>query len=371
MDRGKWIMSLLVMGILLMVISGCLGVACCDNGDQTDDGNGDNGSNGGEEMYRIIFQSVRDADHASEDYQANHQKYFELYVMNEDGSDVQPITDNLCWENQPDVSPDGQKILFGLHEFRDAAGVVEGTDPGWEIAVVDIDGTDLTKLTNNDYMEFMPDWNHDGTKIVYMSDANQRSAQDIANGLAPQYHIFIMDADGGNVTQLTLGDTTGEVYGDPSFSLDESNKIVYIHAEGSSGGDLYTMDADGGNQELILECDDELLEINDPTFSHDGSKIIFGAMVREDQYGNPIFCLFTVNTSGGELTRITEDDGEGDILAQYSPDGSKICYMTWAWNGPGVGDFGVRVANADGTNEQTISSFQWEQAPAWVPVVDV
>ena len=206
-------------------------------------------------MYRIVFQSVRDADHASDDYQANYHKYFELYIMNEDGSDVQRITENLYWENQPDVSPDGQKIVFGLHEFQDSAGVVEGTDPGWEIAVCDLDGTNLTKLTSNDYMEFMPDWNHDGTKIVYMADANERSAQDIADSLAPQYHIFTMDANGdpASITQLTSGDIPGVVYGDPSFSLGEPSKIVYIYAEGSSGGDLYTMDADGGNQELILE----------------------------------------------------------------------------------------------------------------------
>ena len=127
------------------------------------------------------------------------------------------------------------------------------------------------------------------------------------------------------------------------------------------------MDWGGGNQQLILECDDELLEINDPTFSPDGTKIIFGAMVREDQYGNPIYNLFTIDASSGNLTRITEDDGESDILAQYSPDGSKICYMTYEWNGPGEGSFRIRVADADGTNEQTVSSFQWEQAPTWVP----
>lgn len=234
---------------------------------------------------------------------------------------------------------------------------------------MDIDGSNFTKLTNNDYMEFMPDWNHDGTKIVYIADANQRSTEDIDNGLPPQYHIFSMDPDGGNVTQLTTGNNPGEVNGDPSFSLGEPSKIVYIHTKDyADGGDLYTMDADGNNQQLILECDTKLLKMNDPTFSPDGSRIVFGAMVREDQYSNPIFCLFTVNASGGELTRITDDDGESDILAQYSPDGSKICYMTWAWNGPGVGDFGVRVANADGTNEQAISSFPWEQAPVWVPV---
>lgn len=51
-----------------------------------------------------------------------------------------------------------------------------------------------------------------------------------------------------------------------------------------------------------------------------------------------------MNASGGELTRITKDDGQG------------------------VGDYGARVVNADGSNEQAISSFPWEQAPACVTV---
>ena len=356
-----------LIGFVLAIA--CLVFLGCDSNDQSQSSiTPDTLSGSPKNDYRIIFQSVRDAPFASSDYQVNYQRYFDLYTMNENGSDVQRITDNLYWENQPDVSPDGQKILFGLHEFQDSTGPVEGTDPGWEIAIVDIDGSNLIRLTDNDYMEFMPDWNYDGTKIVYMADANQRSVQDIANGLAPQYHIYTMDADGGNVTQLTFGDNPSDVNGDPSFSLGEPGKIVYIHTEDfADGGGLYTMDADGNNQQLILECDNELLKINDPTFSPDGNKIIFGAMVREDQYGNPIYNLFTVNTFGENLTRITEDDGEGDILAQYSPDGSRICYMTWAWNGPGTGDFRIRVANTDGSDEKVISSFQWEQAPTWVP----
>ena len=364
-------MKYLLVGFVLVV--GCLVFLGCDSNDESEFTIvPDTSSETLEDNYRIIFQSVRDAPFASSDYQANYQRYFDLYMMNEDGSDVRRITNNLYWENQPDVSPDGRKILFGFHEFQDSTGPVEGIDPGWEIAIMDIDGSNLTRLTNNDYMEFMPDWNHDGTKIVYMSDANQRRAQDIANGLAPQYHIFTMDADGSNVTQLTFGDNPGNVNGDPSFSLGEPGKIVYIHTEDfADGGDLYTMDEDGNNQQLILECDDELLKINDPTFSPDGNRIIFGAMVREDRYGNPIYSLFTVNTSGENLTRITEDDGEADILAQYSPDGNKICYMTWAWNGPGVGDFGIRVANADGSDEKVVSSFQWEQAPAWAPIIEI
>ena len=128
--------------ISLMFIVSCINLTGCDGGPQSP-------ATPGQAERKIIFQSVRDAPLGSEEYQANYQKYFELYTLNEEGSRVQRITDNLFWENQPDVSPDGQTLLFSLHEFRDAIGPVEDTDPGWEIAVMDIDGSSLTKLTNN------------------------------------------------------------------------------------------------------------------------------------------------------------------------------------------------------------------------------
>ena len=58
-----------------------------------------------------MFRSARDAPADDPDFQANPRRYFELYIMNADGSDIQRITDNLYWEAQPDVSPDAPKIL--------------------------------------------------------------------------------------------------------------------------------------------------------------------------------------------------------------------------------------------------------------------
>ena len=313
------------------------------------------------------IQSVRDAAVSSADYQANYQKYFELYVMNEDGGDVRRLTRNPYWENQPDVSPNGQQVVFGFHAFAQGAKPVEGTDPGWDVAAMNIDGSGLHELTDNDFMEFMPDWSSDATKIVFMADANKRSAADIAQGRAPQYHIFTMNSDGTNVTQLTFGDVPGVVNGDPSFSPGKPSRIVYINTVNSSGGDLYLMDENGNNQRLVLKCSAEITKMNDPAFSPDGNRIIFGGMVREDEYGNPIYNLFAVDASGQNLARITEDDGESDILAQYSSDGKRICYMTWTWSGRGTASFGIRVADYDGSNEKAISSFEWEQAPAWIP----
>jgi hypothetical protein len=56
---------------------------------------------------------------------------------------------------------------------------------------VNADGSGLVRLTNNGFSDDAPAWSPDGTKIVFHSNADG------------DYEIFVMDANGGNRTQLT------------------------------------------------------------------------------------------------------------------------------------------------------------------------
>lgn len=316
----------------------------------------------GAPQYRIIYESAQDAPFDDPDFQENPQKYMELYTKNMDGSDVKRITSNSYWEHQADVSPDGQKIVCSIHY---SPGRVTETDPGWEIAVMDIDGTNLTRLTNNEYLDFGAHWNHDGTKIVYVSDSAHRTSKDI--NVLPQYDIYVMNADGSEKTQVTFA-SPGDVNADPSFSCTEPSMILYVHSEGLSGNfDLYMMDADGSNKTVVFAHTNELLAINDPMFSPDSTQIIFEAKIREDEHGNPIYNIFSVNPDGTNLQRITHDDGESDIMPKFSPDGKKICYFTYKWKNNDH-TTRIRIANPDGTGETIISEFHWEEHPGWVLV---
>jgi Tol biopolymer transport system component len=345
MSTPKKTRLLFCMGVIMIVLSGC-----------TETGN--------PQGYRIIYESAQDAPQDDPDFLEAPQKYMELYTKKVDGTDVKRITDNLYWEHQADVSPDGQKIVCSIHY---SPGRVTETDPGWEIAVMDIDGTNLVRLTDNDYLDFGAHWNHDGTKIVYVSDSARRTLKDI-NDVMPQYDIYVMNADGSEKTQLTFADI-GDVNADPSFSFFKPSKILYIHSEGLSGNfDLYMMDADGSNKALVFQHTDELLAINDPMFSPDGQRIIFEAKIRIDDHGNPVYNIFSIATDGSDLQQITQDDGESDIMPKYSPDGKKICYFTYRWKN-GDHTTRIRIANPDGSDETVISEFPWEGHPGWVLMV--
>ena len=82
----------------------------------------------------------------------------------------------------PTPAPCG-KIAFV--SYRDGTGYPE-------IYVMDADGSNQTRLTNNTATDDYPEFSKDGSKIVFTSDRD---------GGGPG--IYVMDADGTNQTQLT------------------------------------------------------------------------------------------------------------------------------------------------------------------------
>lgn len=76
----------------------------------------------------------------------------EVYVMNADGSNARQLTPSGGNSQGPSFSPDGQWVAFTAYFDN------YGDDHGCEIYIIRIDGTDLRRLTNNDYCDYQPRW---------------------------------------------------------------------------------------------------------------------------------------------------------------------------------------------------------------------
>ena len=149
----------------------------------------------------------------------------DIVIANADGSGMpQNLTDGSgSNDSNADISPDGQEIVFDSDRDQSLKGIFK----------MNIDGTNVVKLTSGSDFESQPSWSPDGTKIAFIRLVSTQS------GSAGQ--IFVMDSDGNNLQQVT--NTTDDDLS-PSWSpdgteivfsrmLDERRDILKINVDGT------------------------------------------------------------------------------------------------------------------------------------------
>jgi TolB protein len=123
--------------------------------------------------------------------------------MDPDGSNVVRLTDNPAQDLDPAWSPDGEHILFVSNRDDPDPDDYQSPDNKWEIYVMEVDGSNQTRLTNNLAFDIAARWSPDGRQIVFVSTRNGDF------GDFRDIRIYVMDADGSNPVRLT-GDSALE-----------------------------------------------------------------------------------------------------------------------------------------------------------------
>ena len=273
----------------------------------------------------------------------------EIYVMGTDGGNQRRLTENRADDWSPSWSPDGKRIVF----FSDRDGHVHPKH-GWstsEIYVIDADGGNLQRLTENRVDDWSPSWSPDGKRIAFEADRDWDNPENI--------EIYVMDADGGNEQRLTENPHADR---DPSWSPD-GIRIAFasVRREEHFTYEIYVMDADGGNQQRLTE---NLKTDWSPSWSPDGRRITF-ASDRKGDFEN--FEIYVMDADGKNQRRLTENR-EFDWSPVWSPDGERIAFMSERDGNPEI-----YVMDTDGKNPQNLTNHpNDDDDPAWYnPVLSV
>ncbi|MBE5315116.1 MAG: PD40 domain-containing protein [Xanthomonadales bacterium] len=248
----------------------------------------------------------------------------------------------------------------------DGDGVIDGADScpavpnGYRIAVelapldvwtMNYDGSQQVRLTTSSAADVQPRFDATGRHIIFSSS---RAAND--------FEIYRMNADGSGVVRLTSVAGADE---EPAFSPD-GIRIAFLGTRPSMNGfrrNVWVMDADGSNPLRLTTSQGFNGQANNPVFNRDGTRIAFDT-VRDILTGNNRD-IYSIRTDGTDEVRLTTTAGI-DMEATYSPDGSRIVFISYRDGAATNGE--IYTMRADGTDPQRITRTTFrESRPIFSP----
>jgi dipeptidyl aminopeptidase/acylaminoacyl peptidase len=262
-----------------------------------------------------------------------------IFVKSSDASEGEPGV-QVTFGNKdrlPSWSPDYRKIAFQRL----------GSDQYEYIYVVSASGSGQPKKLVQGYT---PRWSPDGTKIAFTAYA---ADGDVSNG-----DVYVMSANGGNITRLTTATNTDFF---PSWSPDGS-KIAFA-SKRTGTHEIFVMNADGTAQTQVTNCAIEGAQCSAPSWSPIPGDNRLAFYYAGSLLGSNFTAIRTISANGTGLTTVLLTPELGKV--DWSPDGTRIAFSS---NHGGRTRPEIFTILLDGTGlEQVTSRAQAEFDVAWIP----
>jgi Tol biopolymer transport system component len=239
----------------------------------------------------------------------------DIWSMNLDGSELTQLTNDSGSDQYPAVSPDGKKIAYSAD--------IGGT---WQIVVMNWDGTNKQQITSGPNRHGFPTWSFDSKYIfieIYMDE---------------NWEIFVMDSDGKNLKRLTNNPGIEDWH--PCAHPFEY-KVVY-EAGRAENEEIWEVDINGKN---IIRISKPGMRYRVPKVTPDGSKILF--MGYDSNHRTQVFLMDFNGENVVQLTNLEISAG----LPSISPDNKLITFSS------GGGAAEIFVMNTDGTSQTQLTNF--------------
>ena len=238
----------------------------------------------------------------------------QIVIMNVDGTEREPITNNTAMNLSPNFSPDGGQLVFTSYAkffpelflssvkkskpkrltFNNMLNITPSFSPDGsliafsssmagdpDLYLIDPKGNQVAQLTKSQGIDISPSWSPDGNLIAFASER------------AGNLHLFVTDQNGAEPKRLTF---TGYQNDTPEWSP-RGDKIAFVKRSGS-GFDVFLMNADGSMQQQLTSGSGNN---ENPSFSPDGRYLVFSSS--RNRGSN----LYLMMWDGSNQTAITTD----------------------------------------------------------------
>jgi len=189
---------------------------------------------------------------------------FEIYSIDINGNNLQKLTDGLGSLYGPELSPNGEWVVFAI--------------TGNGLWLMHPDGKKPHALTTKDDID--ASWSPDGSMISF------------ASSRAGARQLFVMNSDGTNIRQVTNLNNMG---GRNTWSPDGTKLAFYRGPQGDH--DIYVINVDGTGLVKLTNGGDNLA----PSWSADGNWIAFTSF----RDGNNE--IYIMHPDGTSVTRLTNN----------------------------------------------------------------
>ena len=218
----------------------------------------------------------------------------DLFIMDPDTGDTQPLLSDGYYNANPSWSPDAKKLAF-----TSARPDMRGA---WQLYILDVATLESKALTDDDDRKMHAGWSPDGKWISFVRMADGNS------------DVFIISTDGQTERQLTFS-SDREFH--PKWTADSRRVLFDSGPDGART--ICSVDRHGGEPTCIEP--DEGWHYSTPAASPDGSLIAYSC--RDSDGGN--ICLMSPDGSGQRML-VDMAPGTDAGAPMFSPDGARIAY---------------------------------------------